>query len=105
MTKPLTAKRKPAIKKQSTKSTGRGGARPGAGRPKGSLDKGNALIREMIVEALDKAGGVAYLKKTATSHPAAFLSLIGKVMPVQVEGAGGGAIDHSLTVEFVGAKK
>lgn len=71
--------------KQSRKS-GRGGARPGAGRPKGSLDKGNALIREMIVEALHGVGGVAYLQSTAQSHPAAFLSLIGKVMPVQVEG-------------------
>lgn len=85
--------------KQSKKS-GKGGARPGAGRPKGSLDKGNKLIREMIVQALDEAGGVAYLKATAASHPAAFLALIGKVMPVQVEGANGGPIDHSLTVTF-----
>lgn len=54
----------------------------------------------MIVQALDEAGGVAYLKATAASHPAAFLALIGKVMPVQVEGANGGPIDHSLTVTF-----
>lgn len=72
--------------KESKKSNGKGGARPGAGRPKGSLDKGNALIREMIVAALDELGGVEYLKTTAASHPAAFLSLLGKVMPVQVEG-------------------
>ncbi|MBA3773818.1 MAG: hypothetical protein H0X13_15410 [Ramlibacter sp.] len=71
---------------------GRGGARPGGGRPKGSIDKGNALIREMIVQALDGVGGVEYLQETARSHPAAFLSLIGKVMPVQVEGAGGGPV-------------
>jgi len=72
--------------KESKKSTARGGKRPGAGRPKGSLDKGNAAIREMIVEALHAVGGVAYLKRTAKSHPAAFLSLVAKVMPTQVVG-------------------
>lgn len=72
--------------KQSKKSTGRGGKREGAGRPAGSLDKGNALIREMIVEALDQAGGVEYLVRQANAKPAAFLALIGKVMPVQIAG-------------------
>jgi hypothetical protein len=70
--------------KESKKSIGKGGARPGAGRPKGALDKGNATIRQMIVEALDGAGGVQYLQDTAKSHPAAFLSLIGKVMPIEI---------------------
>lgn len=86
--------------KESKKSiAGKGGARPGAGRPKGSLDKGNALIREMIVQALDKVGGVDYLAETAASHPSAFLALIGKVMPIQVEG-GDTPIKHSLKVTF-----
>lgn len=84
--------------KQSKKS-GKGGARPGAGRPKGSLDKGNALIREMIVEALEGVGGVQYLQETAQSHPAAFMALIGKVMPIQVEG-GDKPIQHSMKVTF-----
>jgi hypothetical protein len=85
--------------KESKKSNGRGGARPGSGRPKGSLDKGNALIREMIVDALGELGGVDYLKQTAASHPAAFLSLLGKVMPVQVEG-GDRPIQHAIKVTF-----
>lgn len=74
------------LEKQSKKSTGRGGKRAGAGRPKGSLDKGNATIRELVVQALDGLGGVAYLENTARSHPAAFLGLLGKVMPVQLAG-------------------
>ena len=77
--------------KLSNKS-GPGGKRPGAGRPKGSPDKGNTMIREMIVQALDGAGGVDYLIATANSHPAAFLALIGKVMPIQVSGEGGGPV-------------
>lgn len=79
--------------KQSTKSTStRGGKREGAGRPKGSLDKGNALIREMVVDALNKAGGIGYLTAKAKSHPVAFMALLGKVLPVQVTGEGGGPI-------------
>lgn len=89
------------VEKKSMKST-RGGARAGAGRPAGSLDKGNSLIREMVVSALDKAGGVKYLTSIAASHPAAFLSLVGKVMPVQIEGAGpNGEIQATLTIEYV----
>lgn len=73
------------MENQSNISSGRGGARPGAGRPKGSLDKGNAAIREMIVESLNGLGGVDYLQRVAESHPAAYLSLISKVMPTQIE--------------------
>lgn len=88
--------------KESKKSIGKGGPRPGAGRPKGSLDKGNALIREMIVEALNGVGGVAYLQQTAQSHPAAFLSLIGKVMPVQIANPPGEEFKTGVTLNIVG---
>lgn len=87
--------------KQSKLSTGRGGKREGAGRPKGSLDKGNALIREMIVQALDGVGGVEYLQGVARSHPAAFISLIGKTMPLQVTGDGGGPVETVTRIKLV----
>jgi hypothetical protein len=80
------------MEKQSKNSNGRGGKRSGAGRPKGALDKGNKMIRELIVQALDNLGGVTYLEETARSHPAAFLSLLGKVMPIQVTGEDGGPV-------------
>jgi hypothetical protein len=89
--------------KESKKSNGKGGARAGAGRPKGSLDKGNATIRQLIVQALDGVGGVEYLKDTAKSHPAAFLSLIGKVMPIEVSNPEGQAFktENKWLVELV----
>jgi hypothetical protein len=90
------------MEKESNNSNGRGGARPGAGRPKGSLDKGNALIREMIVEALDGVGGVTYLQDTAKSHPAAFLSLLGKVMPIQVSGDPDNPLRMIAQIQLVG---
>ena len=73
---------------KSKKSTGRGGKRPGAGRPKGSLDKGNAALRDMILGALDDAGGREYLSRQAEEKPVAFLALIGKVLPTTLEGTG-----------------
>jgi hypothetical protein len=48
---------------------------------------------------LNGVGGVAYLQEKAESHPQAFLSLIGKVMPIQVEG-GDTPIKHALKVTF-----
>lgn len=81
------------------KNTGQFG-KGNPGKPKGAKNKDAALIRDMIAEALTEVGGVRYLASKAESHPAAFLALIGKVMPIQVEGAGGGAIQHSLKVTF-----
>lgn len=79
---------------QSKLSTGRGGKRPGAGRPKGAIDKGNALIRDMLADALSELGGVNYLVKCGQDDrtKSAFLSLIGKMMPMQVTGADDGPI-------------
>ena len=91
------------MEKQSIVSN-KGGKRPGAGRPKGSLDKGNAMIRELIVQALDNLGGVEYLQDVARSHPAAFMSLIGKTMPLQITGEGGGAVQHAVKFEVVGVQ-
>lgn len=70
----------------------RGGKRTGAGRPKGALDKGNADLRQMILEALDRKGGVDYLEDLAGSNSAAFVSLLRSVMPKEVVGAGGQAL-------------
>lgn len=58
----------------------------GKGRKKGVPNKVTGELRAMILEALDKAGGVAYLQKRANDSPSAFLSLIGRVVPLQVQG-------------------
>jgi len=47
----------------------------------------------MILGALDKAGGLDYLAERAVDTPAAFMALVGKVLPLTIQGAGpGGAI-------------
>lgn len=67
----------------------------GKGRPKGSPNKLSADVKEMILTALSGAGGAAYLQRQADENPAAFMSLVGKVLPLQVTGEGGGAIQVS----------
>ena len=70
------------------------------GRKKGTPNKSTAAIKEMVVEALHgahKDGGVAYLKDQAEKNPTAFLTLVGKVLPLQVTGGDGDPIQLKVT--------
>ena len=58
-----------------------GGARPGAGRPKGSPNKLSQSLKEMILASLDDVGGRKYLARLAIENSSAYCSLIGKVLP------------------------
>lgn len=69
----------------------------GKGRPKGSRNKATAALKDAILKALDEEGGVKYLRTLATEHPPAFAQLLGKILPMQVSGEGGGP----LTVQVV----
>ena len=71
-----------------------GTGKPGPGRPKGSGDKISRGVKEMVIAALNGVGGQAYLEEQAVENPKAFLTLIGKVIPLQVAGA----LDHTLNV-------
>lgn len=62
----------------------------GRGRPKGAVNKNTAALKDMILGALDKKGGVDYLMKQADENPTAFLTLVGKVLPLTVAGPGDG---------------
>jgi len=69
-----------------------GGAKTG-GRQKGTPNKINADLRGMILGALAGAGGQDYLQRQADQNPAAFLTLVGKVLPTQLVGDP----DHPIT--------
>ena len=68
----------------------KGGKRPGAGRKAGVPNKLTATLKEMILGALNEAGGQNYLVMQAKENPTAFLTLVGKVIPHEVTGANGG---------------
>lgn len=57
---------------------------PKGGSRKGRPNKITADVKAMILAALDKAGGVDYLLKQAQTNPNAFLTLVGKVLPMTV---------------------
>ena len=69
-----------------------GGKREGSGRKPGVPNKINADLKEMILGALSDVGGRDYLALRAKDTPAAFLTLIGKVLPMQITGEGGGPV-------------
>jgi hypothetical protein len=65
------------------------GTRPpaaGKGRPRGARNKMTRVLKDMILQALDDAGGQLYLVEQANKNPVAFMTLLGKVLPLQVTG-------------------
>src|SRR4051794_31977146 len=69
------------------------------GRVKGTPNRFNATLKDMILGALSDAGGQAYLTRCALEAPAPFLALLGRVLPSQQEHSGsvtmgGEAIDR-----------
>lgn len=66
-----------------------GGKRAGAGRPKGVPNKINGDIKQMLLDALNAKGGAAYFMEQAEQNPAAFMTLVGKILPMQISGGEG----------------
>jgi hypothetical protein len=64
------------------------------GRRKGTPNKLNADVKAMILAALAAKGGQKYLEKQADANPTAFLTLVGKLIPLQFTGKDCGPIQH-----------
>jgi hypothetical protein len=85
------------------------GSKPGerrGGRQKGTPNKTTGLLKDMILSALNQAhegGAVEYLKTQANANPAAFLTLVGKVLPLQVNGPGENG-EHVTLIKLVGVR-
>jgi len=59
-------------------------------RPKGSTNAKSIELKTMILNALNKAGGAEYLYEQSQSNPTAFLTLIGKTLPLALKPEGEG---------------
>lgn len=79
-----------------------GKGKPGPGRPKGVPNKNTSLLKDAILLAAERAGGprglVGYLEDRAIDQPAAFMALVGKVLPLQVQGPGDNG-EHTVKIE------
>lgn len=78
----------------------------GKGRPKGALNKTTAILKDAIIQGAENAGGgdlVTYLTLQAKDHPGPYLTLIGKVLPLQVKGSLAHTADDPLAqlLEYV----
>ena len=71
------------------------------GRAKGSPNKVTTELKEMILGALEDAGGRGYLMKQANANPSAFLSLIGKYIPSELHQKLSGAIKVDGAIKFI----
>ena len=74
------------------------GERRGGGSRKGIPNVATKALKDMILNALSKAGGEEYLVAQARTNPNGFLQLIGRVLPMTVTGEGNGG---SIVVEIV----
>lgn len=71
---------------------------PGPGRPKGLPNRTTGLLKEAILKAAELAGDdaqaehggegglVGYLDDLRRNEPKAFATLVGKVLPMQIQG-------------------
>jgi hypothetical protein len=64
------------------------------GRQKGVPNKTSADVRDMVLRALNKAGGTDYLVRQAEANPGAFLTLVGKVLPTTLTGDANEPVRH-----------
>ena len=69
-------------------------------------NKATAELKSMILQALDKSGGVDYLVKRANDPKTApaFLALIGKVLPLTLAGDPDAPLKAVARIELVALK-
>jgi hypothetical protein len=55
---------------------------PNSGRKKGTLNTTTKQLKELVLGALNDVGGQGYLASQAIENPVAFMTLLGKVLPM-----------------------
>jgi hypothetical protein len=84
----------------------------GKGRPKGAVNKTTAALKDAILIAAEREGEdgkgkgklTGYLRRVAREDVKAFSSLLGRVLPLQVTGEGGGPVETFGRIELVGIR-
>jgi hypothetical protein len=63
---------------------------------KGKPNKSTAAIKEMLEQSLQMAGGANYFHRQSEENPSAYMQLIGKILPKNLEAIID--INHQITV-------
>ena len=61
-------------------------------------------LKEIILGALDEAGGQTYLTRQANDNPAAFMTLLGKVLRTTLAGDPSNPVRVTTKIEIVPVK-
>ena len=74
------------------------------GRQKGTPNKMTALLKDSILQAAEQAGDkeglTGYLERQARDNPGPFMTLLGKVLPLQLSGDEGQATEITFTTIY-----
>lgn len=74
------------------------------GRQKGTPNKVTTDVKEMVLAALNRAGGEQYLARQAEENPASFMALVGRIIPSQVRASlSGGEQGEPISVQHLEA--
>jgi len=69
-------------------------------------NKNTRMLKDALLQAAEQAGGkdglIGYLRTQATENPGPFMSLLGKVLPMQVSGEDGEPIKTVTTIVLQG---
>jgi len=56
------------------------------GRKKGQTNHNTTALKDMILQSLNNVGGMKYLETQSIENPTAYMTLVGKVLPLTVAG-------------------
>ena len=75
------------------------GKKTGGGSRKGIPNKTTKELKDMIQGALDAKGGQAWLEQQMDESPAAFMTLLGKILPknIDVNAELKGSVEHTIS--------
>jgi hypothetical protein len=88
--KPMRERKKAPSRADHLPKPKKGQRAPGSGRKPGTPNKFTRDVKEAIIQAANTAGGkeglTGYLKEQAELNPRQFLTLLGRVLPLTIEG-------------------
>ena len=92
------------VTKTKRKPTGAAAMGAGPGRPKGCPNKLQASAKDAIARAAEGLGGferlIAWAREDSQNERAFWATIYPKLLPLQVGGVDGAAIQHAVRVTF-----
>lgn len=71
------------------------------GRVAGTPNKLSSSVKDNVLSVFNDIGGTDHMKRWAQENPNQFYNIYAKLLPLQLTGEDGGAIETSLTIKLV----